>query len=793
MLRNFIKTALRNLAKNRFFTLLNVIGLALGMSVSLLFVALLVFLSRYDDFHPHTDRIHRVTTQVHDREENPHYASAPVGLAQKLRDDIAGVEKVVRIQGSLGGDAVYGEKKIPLYGYFADPEFLEVFNFPLLEGNRTTALSKPNSLVITESEATKIFGRNGAMGEIIHLEGEGDFMISGILKDVPENSHMQFGAIASYATLASHTRAASLPGEGGWKSFSNSYVYMLLSQGTDPASIQRSLDEVAEQKYGKEKNKASFKLQALDDIVPGPELYDQIGPNWGYLGLFLVGLMTLIVLVPACSNYVSLSISQSLERMKEIGVRKVMGGQKKQIILQFIVESTLIVLLALVLSYPVFELVRVDLLHQMVETSPMDLTPTLATFAGFLLFALLVGVAAGVVPAVYFSRISPIGALKGKELKTSRRSYFRKIVLATQFMLSLGFIMAVVIMMRQYQYSVSYDLGFEQQNVLDVELQNVDPQIFKNEYGKLSSVQRISASSHILGVGSAPEHFIKISHQVDSVETSSMSVDEAFIPNMGLELLAGRNFTANAPENTRLIVVNEEFAKKLELKNPWAATGRSFVLPDGREVQIAGILKNFHYSDLKEAIGPFYLEYNPGSFRYANLKMETRDVVGGLTAMERLWKKVGGQGRFTARLLSEEVRDAYSFYIVIMKLWSFLGLLAITVACLGLLGMVTFTTKRRLKEISIRKVMGATSESLVLLLSKDFVILMVVASVITIPVVYFLFNHLLGNTQHYSMEIGLLEVAVSLAIMMGLGLTTILSQTLKAANANPVENLNVSS
>ena len=479
--------------------------------------------------------------------------------------------------------------------------------------------------------------------------------------------------------------------------------------------------------------------------------------------------------------------------MKEIGVRKVMGGQKKQIILQFIVESTLIVLLALLLSYPIFDLVRAHLLHQMVETSPMDLSPTWATFVGFFLFALLVGLAAGIVPAVYFSNISPVNALKGKEVKTSRRSLFRKLVLTTQFMLSLGFILAVAIMMRQYQFSVNYDLGFEQQNILDVELQNVDPQLFKNEYKTLSSVQRISMSSHILGVGVAPERFIKLAHQVDSLETFSMSVDEAFLSNMNLELLAGRNFTANPLENSRLIIVNEEFAKKLNQKKPVAALGRTFILPDGREVRIAGILKNFHFSNLKEVIKSFYLDYNPQSFRYANLKMETRDVMGDLPTMETVWKKVGGEGKFTGRLLSEEVKDAYSFYIMIMKLWGFLGLLAITVACLGLLGMVSFTTKKRLKEISIRKVLGATSKSLVLLLSKDFVILMVIASTITIPLIYFLFNYLLGNIQYYSMEIGLLEVIVSVVIMMGLGLATVLSQTLKAANANPVKHLTASS
>ncbi|HEX9958341.1 MAG TPA: ABC transporter permease, partial [Fibrella sp.] len=619
MLKNFFKTAIRNLSKNKFFTILNVIGLALGMSTSLLFVALLVFLSRYDDFHPHKDRIYRVTTQVYDNDENPHYASAPVGLAQKLKEDIAGVEKVVRIHRSLGGEAIYHEKKIPLYGFFADPEFLDLFNFPFLKGDKATALTKPNTIIITETEATKIFGRNDALGESISMEGYGNFVVTGIVKDVPENSHIQFGAIASYASLLSYKGPLFLESKEGWKSFANSYVYMLLAKNAEPANVQHSLNEVAKLRYAKQDNKTSFKLQALTKIVPGPELYDQLGPGWGYLGLFLVGSITLVILIPACSNYANLSISQSLERMKEIGVRKVLGGHKKQIFFQFIVESTIIVLLALVLAYPIFEVVRTEFLDQMVETSPMDLSPNLATYIGFIVFAMLVGVTAGIIPAVYFSKISPINALKGKEIRTSRRSYFRKVVLTTQFMLSLGFIMAVVIMMRQYQYSVSYDLGFEQQNTLDVELQNVDPQKFKNEYGKLAPVQRISMSSHILGIGSTPERHIKLSHQADSIAASSISIDEAFISSMKLELLAGRDFSNRAAENSRLILVNEDFVKKLNLKDAFAAIDRSFVLTDGREVRIAGVLKNFHYSGLKEAIKPFFFDYTPDNFRFAYL------------------------------------------------------------------------------------------------------------------------------------------------------------------------------
>ncbi|MBE7171291.1 MAG: ABC transporter permease [Williamsia sp.] len=789
MFRSFFKIAIRNLSKNKFFTLLNVIGLALGMSLSLLYVALLVFLSGYDGFHPLKDRIYRVTTQVNDNIENPRYASAPAGIAQKIQEGITGVEKAVRIDGSLGGEAIYHEKKIGLQGYFADPEFLQVFNFPLLRGNKLTALNKPNALVISESEATKFFGKKDAMGEVISMAPYGDFVITGIFKDLPVNSHMQFDAVASYATLRSYKGTAFPEYEESWKSFSNSYVYLLLSEGTEPGNIEHDLKELARQKYAKQQIKASFALQSLHKIVPGPELYNPIGPNWGYQGLLILGLLTLIVLVPACSNYASLAISQSLERMKEIGVRKVMGGQKKQIFSQFIVESVIIVLLALLLSYPLFEIIRGNLLSQLVETSPMDLSPTLPTFTGFFLFAVVVGMAAGIVPALYFSRLSPISALKGKEVKSSGGSFFRKLVLTLQFVLSLGFIMAVIIVIRQYQYSVNYDFGFEQQNVLDVELQHVDPQLFKNEYGKIPSVHSISMSSHILGIGAAAEQQIKTPDLSDSIEASSMSIDEDYISNMKLKLLAGKGFGENGAANSRLIVVNEEFVKSLHLKDPFAALNRSFVLTDGREVRIAGVLKDFHYAGLKEPVKNFFFEYTPDRFVYANLKLKSGGAAGNLQAMERAWKKLGGEGKFTAQLFSAEIKEAYSFYKTMMKLWGFLGLLAITVACLGLLGTVTFTIKKRVKEIGIRKVMGASSESLVFLLSKDFISLVLIASIFTVPAVYFLMDHLLVSIQHYSVQIGFLEIFASVTLILFLGLTTILSQTLKAAHANPVHNL----
>jgi putative ABC transport system permease protein len=788
MFRNFFKTAVRNLSKNKFFTVLNVIGLALGMSLSLLYIALLFFLNRFDDFHTDKERIYRVTSQVYDKQENPRYASSPAGLSQKLKD-FSGIEKIVRINRSLNGDAVYGEKKIRMDGYFADPDFFEIFNFPFVQGNKATAITNPNTIVISETEAKKIFGNTEPMGEMLQIEGYGSFLVTGVFKNLPENTHFEFEAIASYSSLESKQKTGFIDNEEGWKSFHGSYVYFRLREESKPDNIEGYLNQIAKDRYAKQNIKASFKLQPLNKIVPGPELYDQIGSNWSYLDLFIIGLMTLIVLIPACSNYINLSISQSLERMREIGVRKVMGGRKKSIIFQFIVESTTIVLLALALSFLLSEVIRKDLLSQMVETSPIDLTPTWQTFIGFLLFALLIGVATGFVPALYFSKISAINALKGKELKTSSRSIFRKIVLTTQFVISLGFIMAVIIMMRQYQYSVNYDLGFDQKNLLDVNLQNVDPQRFKNEFAEVPSVQRISMSSHILGIGSAAKRFAKTANQLDSIAVLSMSVDDDFISNMKLNLLAGRNFSNNKSENSRLIIVNEEFVNRLNLKEPFAALDKSIVLTDSSVYRIKGVLRNFHYSGLKEVIQPFFFECNPDKFNYANLKLASDDAVGSLAAMEKLWKKIGGEGKLTSRLFSEEIKEAYSFYRMIMKLWGFLGLLAITVACLGLLGTVSFTIKKRVKEISIRKVMGATSENLVLLLSKDFIKLMLIASIITIPVIYLVFDRLLAQVQHYNIQIGLIEIITGLTIMMLFGLTTILSQTLKAANANPADNL----
>lgn len=791
ILSNYFKTAVRNLAKNKFYAGLNIFGLSLGMSLSLLFIAITVFIYRYDNFHTKRDRIYRVITQIHDNIDNPIYASVPSDLGYILEEEFSGIEKVVSIQATLNGEAIYQEKKIPIHGYFTEPEFFEVFDFPLLKGNPANALNEPYSILITEKEAEKIFGSKDPIGEVLTIPPHGEMTVTGVLKDIPKNSHLAFGALASHSTLLSSGKKNQTSNEASWTKFTNSYVYFLLPEASIPDAVEIFLNLVAKDRYPKNDFLASFSVQPLNDIVPGIEVYNAIGPSWDYLSILLVGLTTLIILIPACANYVNLSISQSLRRMKEIGVRKVMGGQRGQIFFQFIMETTLSMMIALFLSYFFFEVIRGEFQKLLAEADSMDMTPDWITLICFVLFALLVGVLAGIVPAAYFSKLNPLNALKSSVAVPTRkfRFPFRKIILTAQYAISLGFIMAVVIMLQQYRYSMNFDFGFRQENIIDVELQDVEPQLFRNEFEKLASVQSISMSSHVLGLEYSADKFIKDDSQLDSIAIATIAVDENFIPNFGLQLISGKNFSTDPGNNVRHIIINEEMIKTLNLDDSYSAVGKTLLLNDNSEVSIIGVVKNFHYTSLRKPIGAFFFTYDPSTFQYANLSMPLTNRFDDFTKIEATWKTLGSDYKVQAQYFTDEIGDAYNFYFVVIKLWGFLGLLAITVASIGLLGTVAFTIGNRLKEVSIRKVMGASSESMVYMLSKDFMILIVIATLVTVPVVFFLFSMLLGQMQHYSISIGFTEIGISVSILSVLGLITIFSQTFRAANANPVDHM----
>jgi ABC-type antimicrobial peptide transport system permease subunit len=787
MLKNYFLIATRNLAKHKLFAVINALGLAVGMSIGLLLIALLSFLWHYDTFHINKDRIYRVVSYTNDKRSTRPFATAPAPVAQALHDGLTGVEEVVRINSSLEGEATYKEKDIPLRGYYTEPNFLRVFTFPLIKGSIAAALTKPNSMIMTETAAAKMFGDEDPVGKVIAMQGH-DFEVTGVLKDHPKNSHMQFEVLASYQTLLQ--RNASGQVINTWYDPTDSYVYLLLPQQHDISAIENYINKVSAPIYAQSKDfKAQFALQALNDIAPGPDMRYQIGPEWDYASLGIFIFLVILILLPACFNYANISISRALRRMKEIGLRKTMGGQRSQIFIQFVVEAMVITMIALVLSYYIFTVVRFEFVNMLVDSSAVELTPDLTTIIYFVGFALFVGFVAGIVPAVYFAKLTPVQALKTQPVSKGLTAInFRRVLIVSQFALSLGFIMSVVIVFNQYRHTLNHNFGFDQENILDVELQGTDPQIFRNEFAMLPAAQSISMSSGIMGTGGVEAIWIK-ENAVDSLEVYQMFIDEKYIANLNLTLLAGNNFSQDMVGNKGNVIVNEEFLKTLKLASAAEAIGQVITLTSGEEVTVVGVLKNFHYTSLREPIRNFFFRYDPARFEYANIKMVTTDAFSSISEMEATWKTFAGDKKFTAKFFDDEISDAYSSYFGMIKICGFLGLLAITISCLGLLGMVVFTVENRVKEIGVRKVMGASASSVIVLLSKDFMKLMVIAAIIAIPITYLLFEKVYLNLQYYHADIGVLDVALSLFIMLSLGVVTILSQTVRAAKANPVDSL----
>jgi ABC-type lipoprotein release transport system permease subunit len=602
---------------------------------------------------------------------------------------------------------------------------------------------------------------------------------------------MQFEIISSYQTLEAWQESQAIDVSVTWQNFRNQYIYLLLDEKTrsnEIASYLKSATRTIDRDPSG--HQVSFAIQALNDIVPGPELYNQIGPEWGYLSLYIFGILSLLILLPACFNYTNLSISRALKRAKEIGLRKAMGGQQNQIFLQFITETVLITLLSLLGAFGIFALVREEFLSLLVSADALELNVDMQTTACFILFAVCVGLVAGVLPAIYFSRLNPVQALRnvipGGMLAGMS---LRKCLMVFQFALSLGFIMSVAIILKQYRSALNYDFGFERANILDVELQDVDPQLFRNEFSKLAAIQTISMSSGIMGTSTPDRVWLKKTDHGDSLQAFEMLTDQHYVKNLSLTLLAGTGFSDNVNENKEQILINEEFLKEFKLGAPAEAVGQSLIVPGQGNVHIRGVVKDFHYMLLDERIHSFFFRYDSDHARYANLKIASNDLFKTFTDMEAAWERVSDQRVFHAKFFEDEIEETFMGYFSIVKICSFLGILAISISCLGLLGMVVYAAENRTKEVGIRKIMGATNLQLVVLLSKSFLRLLFFSTVVAVPVTYFLFDTMLRHMQYYQINIGVLEIVISIFVMLLLGVITTLSQTLRVVKTNPADTM----
>lgn len=796
MLKNYFKVSVRNLSKHKAFSLINIFGLAMGMSIGLFLIALLTFAYSYDNFHPQHENIYRIISTWTDGAEKVDFAPAPAALVHKLTHEYSLPIEYARINRGFNAEVIIGKQNLTISGHYTDPAFLRIFHFPLTRGDARTALQKPNSVVLTQKAALKFFGTADPLGKTLLLKDLGEYEITGVFKDLPKNTHFKFEALASYASLPLHLQPiGSKPID--WLDYAGQnithaqYVYLKVSDAKAVAGLTEALKKIETEVYpASNPVKATFALQALNDINPGPDLRMNLGVVWDYIGLLSFIIVAILILLPACFNYTNLSIARAIKRAKEIGMRKTLGSQNGHIFTQFITETVVITSLALIMGIGLFLAFRGQFLGMLAESTGLDLRLSPTMIAAFVAFALATGFISGIAPALFFSRLNPIQALKNKMASgTLSGQKVRKALTVFQFAASFTFILLIVVFARQYRYTINYNFGFQKENILDIELRDANPENFRAEFSRLSTVQGMSMSSGVPGL-SFSNTYITEPGKADSLEVFQMFVDHHYIPNLKIQLLAGENFKAEAQQSETSIIVNEEFIRSRNIGNPIDALGKEFVV-DGNLLTIVGVVKDFNYGSLRESIKSFFFRNNPKYFTHANVKVAFADAYSGLSEMEGLWKSLTGANTFSAKFLDDEIADSFDFYVNLLKMLGYLGALALTISIMGMLGMVVYTAETRTKEVGIRKVMGATAWNLTFLLSRDFIKLIVLGVVLVSPLAVFALDWFISEIQFYSIRLSIWDILAAFTILLSIGFVAIASQTMKTARTNPVDTLRV--
>ncbi|NOT75925.1 MAG: FtsX-like permease family protein [Cyclobacteriaceae bacterium] len=794
MLGSYIKTSGRNIVRNKLFSAINIFGLSVSMAVGLLVISFASDLLSFDDFFEKKERIYRVNSVFQDQ-NYPSFelASNSVKAGKKIQETISGVEELTILRNGFGGDAHIGENIIPIEGLYADKSFFKVFSFSVIQGNSATALKEPHSIVVTESSAKKLFGKTDVLGKPVRFDSL-DYIVTAVIKDVPKLCHLRFEVLISFST-AELEMPLKDKGFNNWDNVWSNYVYVVLPENGSASAFQANLD-----KLSKEENKAfqhkkiELLLQPLKEIALGRRINNNIGANMMPLVVWILGGLAFVVILSACFNYTNLSIARSLRRTREVGIRKVIGALKSHVLSQFMAEAIIISLIALIISFPLFLFLRVQFLSLdkfISDLVSLDLSPGLVL--SFIGLALLVGVLAGFLPAIFFSKINAIQVLKNaSSVKVFKRLNMRKALIVVQYTFSLIFITGTVIGYNQYKGFLTFDLGYKTENILNIKLQGNKGDLVVKELESIPAVNEISRSLMITSIGSVHGTHMKYSDPKDSVLVWLNLVDEHYLPIHDHQILAGGNFLLRPKKGEESeVIVNEQVLKHFNIAkgDPAKAIGEEVVV-DRKKLSIVGVIKDFHYGTLQNKIDPVIFRYSADEpWGYLNLKVISSNLPETLTAIDAAWKKVDKVHPLNAVFYDDQIEKAYSQFSVMLKVIGLLAFLAICIASMGLFGMVVFTTETRLKEISIRKVLGASERKLVYLLGKGFLSLLIASALVAIPVTYLFFDKVVLVEFPYHQPITVIELLIGVLSVMILAFLMIGSQTLKAARSNPAEVL----
>ena len=806
MIKNYLKIAWRNIRKNKTFSIINIAGLAIGLACFILIAMFVMDEISYDRYNEKADRIYRVNSDIRfgGTEMKLAVCSDPMGAT--LKKDYPQVEQFARIYASRGsklikkGDQYINEDRVA----HADSTLFDVFTLPAITGDTKKALNEPNTVVITESAAKKYFSTTDAVGKTLETNDNNStlYKVTAVIRDVPANSHFHFEFLFSMDNVDY--------GFGNFLSH-NFQTYIVLKPGTDFKAFEKNFIQVIDkyilpqakqfmqinsmEEFAKSGNKLEYSLMPVTDIHLRSDRFPELSANGNIQYVYIFSAVAIFILLIACVNFMNLSTARSANRAKEVGIRKVLGTEKKSLVGQFLTESTVMVFLGLLLAIALVW----GFLGYFNEMSGKSLNISTLFQPGYLVFLLalplVVGAMAGVYPAFFLSSFQPITVLKGKINQGFRRDYFRSTLVVFQFFTSIVLIIGTIVVFRQLNFIQNRKIGFNKDQVLIIGGtgalgNNVDA--FRNEVGKMSGVKSSSFAGY-LPVSNSSRNDNTFSTEAVMTEKNGFNmqvwnIDYNYIPTLGMEMLRGRNFSPDFGSDSSGIIINEATAKVIGFDDP---VGKKLYSSEGSgnniPFTIIGVVKNFNYESLRQNIGPlcFRLGFNKWATAF---KIGAADVKGLIGNIESEWKTMAPGMPFSYHFLDEAFENMYREEQKIGKIGLSFAVLAIFIACLGLFGLATYMAEQRTKEIGVRKVLGASVSNIVSMLSKDFAKLVLIAAVVAFPIAWFAMNWWLQDFA-YRINIGWWIFIAAAVITLLIALCTVIFQAVKAAVANPVQSL----
>ena len=793
MIKNYLKTAFRSLIKNRSFSIINIFGLSVSMAVCMLIILILQDQLSYDNFHRNKDRIYRIQTKDNlSKISLNKFASTTWPLAKELKENYPFIEETVAINNFYRVEGTSDEKIFEVSIIIATPSFFDLFDFKLNNNLLSNPLSEPSTIVLTEKVAKKFFGDNDPIGQTITFNNLGSLKVTGVIPETTQKSHIQFEALVSSSTILSLEKEKKINEiSDNWKSFTSSYVYVLLNKNARQNDLDSALVKIGKLKYmDNEDVNVSFYSTPLLKIVPGPLLANEQGTFLPKPFVIFFALLAVVIMLSAAFNYTSLSIARSLTRAKEYGIRKSFGATKGQLIFQIVTEAVVLAMISLFFADMILQLI-IPAFSGMKFMSLLKINPhqNTITYAAYFCFAVATGLIAGIIPAYYVSSINPIKVFSASSnIRLTKRISFRKILLVTQYSFSIIFIISIILIYRQMNYMLKSDLGFDKDVVYNISMNGQQFQKVKAAYTQFPEVVSISAGSHIPGIGNYWSTKIKAKPEDESFDAAYFSVDPNYLSTMGIKLIAGEDFPKDPDVNSNLIVINRKAVEYFQFNSPQDAVGKDILIYDTLPVRIIGVVDNYKYIALFMSIKPLILRMNPKQYNLAVLRLNTSDREATLAKFTEAWKTIDPTREFEASFLDYSIRDFYRLFEDVQYTVGFTTILAIVIACLGLFGMAAYSIQTRMREIGVRKVFGSQSGRIALLISRSFIILLAIAALTAIPIAYLLNSTWIKFLASH-VKFGAGNILIGVLIVFMIGILTILSQTIKAANSNPVDVL----